>query len=279
MAARTPRLRQPAAVRPPGRRHPVGGAGGPADYDYLDGLEVRVFRRQRNARDHRHEPPTGDRPSSPSTSRSPPDDPPPTVGSTDYRDSGLVFPEGFTFGSATASYQVEGRRRRTAGSLDLGHLQQDPGRVWNGDTGDVACDHYHRWEADLDLMAELGLGAYRFSIAWPRIVPEGTGAVNQAGVDFYSRLVDGLLERGIRRWRRCTTGICRRPWRMPAVGRCARRPTPSSATPRSWVRLWAIASHLDDAERTLVLGLPRYGQGGHAPGRHEPAAALAACTT
>ena len=70
--------------------------------------------------------------------------------------------------------------------------------MFNGDTGDVAYDHYHRLEADLDLMKELGLGAYRFSIAWPRIQPTGTGAVNHKGVDFYSRLVDGLLERGIR---------------------------------------------------------------------------------
>ncbi|MEN0088234.1 MAG: GH1 family beta-glucosidase, partial [Pseudomonadota bacterium] len=73
-----------------------------------------------------------------------------------------------------------------------------PGRVYQGDTGDIACDHYHRWEADLDLMASLNVDAYRFSIAWPRIQPTGRGAVNQAGLDFYDRLIDGMLERNLK---------------------------------------------------------------------------------
>ena len=67
----------------------------------------------------------------------------------------------------------------------------------NGDTGDVACDHYHRWRDDIRIMEELGLSAYRFSVAWPRVLPEGSGTANQAGLDFYDRLVDGLLEAGI----------------------------------------------------------------------------------
>ena len=111
----------------------------------------------------------------------------------------LVFPPGFVFGSATAAYQVEG------GATDAGRgpsiwdtFSRTPGKVWNGDTGDVACDHLHRWESDLDLMAELGLRAYRFSISWPRVIPDGRGAVNNAGLDFYSRLVAGLRARGIR---------------------------------------------------------------------------------
>ena len=73
-----------------------------------------------------------------------------------------------------------------------------PGRVKGGDTGDVACDHYNRLEADLDLMAELGAQAYRFSIAWPRILPDGVGAINEKGFDFYDRLLDGLKSRGIK---------------------------------------------------------------------------------
>src|SRR5690606_4276126 len=73
-----------------------------------------------------------------------------------------------------------------------------PGKVLNGDTGDVAVDHYHRWKEDLDHIASLGLDAYRFSIAWPRVQPGGRGPANQAGLDFYSRLVDGLLERDVR---------------------------------------------------------------------------------
>ena len=121
-----------------------------------------------------------------------------TQGSADYRDSGLVFPEGFVFGSATASYQVEGAVTEDGrGPSIWDTFSHTPGRVLGGDTGDVADDHYHRVEEDLDLMKSLNLGAYRFSIAWPRIQPTGRGPANQAGLDFYSRLVDGLLARGI----------------------------------------------------------------------------------
>ena len=73
-----------------------------------------------------------------------------------------------------------------------------PGKVVGGDTGDVACDHYHLWESDLELIKSLGVDAYRFSVAWPRIIPEGRGAVNEKGLDFYDRLVDGLLERDLK---------------------------------------------------------------------------------
>jgi beta-glucosidase len=111
----------------------------------------------------------------------------------------LQFPEGFLFGSATASYQIEGAVHEDGrGPSIWDTFSHTPGRVLNGDTGDVADDHYHRLDADLDLMASLGLQAYRFSIAWPRIQPTGRGPANQAGLDFYSRLVDGLLARGIR---------------------------------------------------------------------------------
>src|SRR5699024_5425574 len=108
------------------------------------------------------------------------------------------LPAGFTLGSATASYQVEGAAREDGRGRSIWDtFSHTPGRVRNGDTGDVACDHYHRMDEDLDLMASLGLDAYRFSIAWPRIIPDGTGEVNAAGLDFYDRLVDGLLARGI----------------------------------------------------------------------------------
>ncbi len=121
-----------------------------------------------------------------------------TTGSADYRDSGLVFPGDFIFGSATASYQVEGAVTEDGrGQSIWDTFSHTPGRVVNGDTGDVADDHYHRVEADLDLMKSLNLDAYRFSIAWPRIQPTGRGPANQPGLDFYSRLVDGLLARGI----------------------------------------------------------------------------------
>jgi beta-glucosidase len=108
------------------------------------------------------------------------------------------FPDGFLVGVSTASYQIEGAVHEGGrGPSIWDTFAHTPGRILNGDTGDVACDHYHRWEEDLDLMAGLGVGAYRFSIAWPRIQPDGTGAPNPDGLDFYDRLVEGLLARGI----------------------------------------------------------------------------------
>jgi len=108
------------------------------------------------------------------------------------------FPDGFLWGTATAAYQIEGAHDAGGKSPSIwdtfSHL---PGKIENGDTGDVACDHYHRYRDDVALMAELGLNAYRFSISWPRVLPGGTGAPNRDGLDFYSRLVDALLERGI----------------------------------------------------------------------------------
>jgi beta-glucosidase len=108
------------------------------------------------------------------------------------------LPAGFRFGAATAAYQIEGAAREDGrGESIWDRFSRKPGAVVNGDTGDVACDHYHRWAADLDLMASLGLESYRFSIAWPRVQPDGRGALNPAGVAFYRRVVEGCLERGI----------------------------------------------------------------------------------
>jgi beta-glucosidase len=102
------------------------------------------------------------------------------------------------FGAATAAFQVEGATRADGrGESIWDRFCRTPGAVANGDTGDVACEHYRRWEADLDLMAALGLEAYRFSIAWPRVQPLGRGAVNDAGLRFYRMLAEGLRERGI----------------------------------------------------------------------------------
>ncbi len=109
------------------------------------------------------------------------------------------FPEGFLFGAATSSYQIEGAWDEDGkGESIWDRFAHTPGTIEDGTTGDVACDHLHRWREDLDLMADLGLDAYRFSISWPRVLPRGVGAVNEAGLSFYDRLVDGLLERGIR---------------------------------------------------------------------------------
>src|SRR5438105_3806822 len=109
-----------------------------------------------------------------------------------------TFPPNFYWGAATASYQIEG-----AGSVDgrsesvWDRFCTIPGKVRNGESGAIACDHYHRYREDVALLRDLGLGAYRFSIAWPRILPGGTGRVNARGLDFYDRLVDELLDSGL----------------------------------------------------------------------------------
>jgi len=108
------------------------------------------------------------------------------------------FPADFSWGTATASYQVEGAWKEDGkGESIWDRFSHEPGRVMNGDTGDVACDQYHRYKEDIALMKELGLRGYRFSIAWPRVFPEGKGKVNQAGLDYYNRLVDELLANDI----------------------------------------------------------------------------------
>jgi beta-glucosidase len=109
------------------------------------------------------------------------------------------YPQGFIWGTATASYQIEGavtEDGRTPSIWDT--FSHTPGLVLNDDNGDVACDHYHRYEEDLDILKELGVDSYRFSIAWPRIHPDVTGPANEAGLDFYKRLISGLIERGIK---------------------------------------------------------------------------------
>jgi len=109
------------------------------------------------------------------------------------------FPDGFLWGAATSAYQVEGSPRADGAGPSIWHrFSHTPGMVRGGDTGDVACDHYRRFADDVALMRDLGLTAYRFSISWSRVLPQGTGAVNQPGLDFYRRLVDALLEAGIR---------------------------------------------------------------------------------
>lgn len=108
------------------------------------------------------------------------------------------FPDDFTWGVATAAYQVEGAARedgRGASVWDV--FAKKPGAVFEGHTGDVACDHYHRYKEDIALMKALGVTSYRFSVSWPRVLPEGVGTPNPKGIDFYSRLVDELLRNGI----------------------------------------------------------------------------------
>jgi beta-glucosidase len=114
------------------------------------------------------------------------------------RDAPLSFPEGFAWGVATSAYQIEGAVKADGRGPSIWDTFCDrAGAIADGSSGAVACDHYHRWESDLDLMRSLGIRSYRFSIAWPRVLPEGRGSVNRRGLDFYDRLIDGLLAREI----------------------------------------------------------------------------------
>jgi beta-glucosidase len=111
------------------------------------------------------------------------------------------FPSDFIWGTATASYQIEGAWLEGGKGLSIwdafAHI---PGKIKNGDTADVACDHYHRYKEDIARMAEMGLNAYRFSLSWPRILPAGRGKINPEGIQFYSNLIDELLKYNITPW-------------------------------------------------------------------------------
>lgn len=121
------------------------------------------------------------------------------------------FPEGFLFGAATSSYQIEGHRFGGAGPTHWDSFAATPGNVVRAEDGAVTCDHYHRWAEDLDLVADAGFDLYRFSTSWARVMPEGRGAVNAEGLDFYDRLVDGMLERGIK------PALTLYHWEMPSA--------------------------------------------------------------
>jgi beta-glucosidase len=115
--------------------------------------------------------------------------------------SSLAFPPGFQWGAATAAYQIEGAvgaDGRTPSIWDV--FSHTPGKIVGDDNGDVACDHYHRMPSDVALMKRLGLQAYRFSVSWSRVQPGGRGPLNQAGLDFYRRLIDELDGAGIEPW-------------------------------------------------------------------------------
>jgi beta-glucosidase len=184
------------------------------------------------------------------------------------------FPSGFVFGAATASYQIEGAANEDGrGSSIWDTYSHTPGRTDRGDTGDVACDHYHRYPEDVALLRELGVDSYRFSIAWPRIQPDGSGPANPKGLDFYSRLVDALLEAGIEpaatlyHWDLPQALEDRGGWR---VRETAERFAEYTAI---------VAEHLGDrVPRWITLNEPwcSADDGRHAPGAQEGTGALAA---
>lgn len=142
------------------------------------------------------------------------------------------FPDRFLWGAATSAYQIEGSPLADGAGASIWHrFAHTPGKTAGGETGDVACDHYRRMPADVDLMSALGLQAYRFSVAWARVLPEGTGRVNAAGLDFYDRLVDRLAEAGIEPLLTLYHWTCRRRSTTAAAGSTATSPAGSPTTP------------------------------------------------
>uniref|UniRef100_UPI0031D1358A GH1 family beta-glucosidase n=1 Tax=Saccharothrix mutabilis TaxID=33921 RepID=UPI0031D1358A len=189
----------------------------------------------------------------------------------------MSFPEGFVWGAATAAFQVEGATTvdgRTKSIWDT--FCEVPGAVVGGDTGEPAADHYYRVESDVQLMADLGLHAYRFSTAWPRVRPDA-GPVNQAGLDFYSRLVDALLDKGITPW------LTLYHWDLPQAledkGGWTNRDTAYRFAEYAESVVGALG---DRVANWTTLNEPwcssflSYAAGVHAPGRQEPEAAVAA---
>jgi len=188
------------------------------------------------------------------------------------------FPPGFVWGAATASFQIEGAAAEDGRRPSIwDEFAATPGRVRNGDTGDIACDHYHRYRDDVGLMAGLGLDAYRFSLAWSRICPEGDGRVNEAGLDFYDRLVDSLLERGITPWATLYH------WDLPlALEKNGGWPMRDTVDAFAGLAAAAHSRLGDRVQHWMTLNEPwcsaflGYSSGLHAPGRTEPDAAFAA---
>ena len=181
----------------------------------------------------------------------------------------LKIPSDFKLGVSTASYQIEGAIHADGkGESVWDRFTHTPGKIERGENADVATDHYHRWEEDLDLISRANLDVYRFSVAWPRVQPTGTGPANAAGLDFYDRLVDGCLARGIEPW------VCLFHWDLPqALEDRGGWPNPDTAR---WYADYAglVARRLGDrAARWVTFNEPSnpalrgYGNGLHAPGR------------
>ncbi|MGH8835788.1 MAG: glycoside hydrolase family 1 protein [Actinomycetes bacterium] len=188
------------------------------------------------------------------------------------------FPPGFVWGAATAAYQVEGAVTEDGrGPSIWDTFSRLPGRVRNGDTGDVAVDHYHRYPEDVRLMAELGLSAYRFSVAWPRIQPLGQGPANQVGLDHYRRLVDALLEAGIK------PVLTLYHWDLPQAlqdaGGWPNRDTALRFADYAEIVYAALGDRVQSwttINEPSCAGLLGYSSGRHAPGVQDPPAALRA---
>ncbi len=179
------------------------------------------------------------------------------------------FPPGLVWGASTSAYQIEGAVTADGRGLSIWDVfcHNTPGKVKNGDTGDVACDHYHLWRDDIALLARGGFNAYRFSTAWPRILPAGAGAIKSRGLDFYDRLVDGLMARNIAPW------LCLYHWDLPQAlqenGGWLNRDIAEKFADYARVvarRLGDRVKHWAMFNEPNVHALFGYGFGSHAPG-------------
>src|ERR1700683_3653098 len=192
-------------------------------------------------------------------------------------DGALAFPDGFVWGAATAAYQLEGAANSDGkGPSVWDTFSHAPGNVRGGDTGDIACDSYHRYREDVALMASLGLAAYRFSISWPRVQPGGRGPANQKGLDYYRALLEELGQRGI------AAAVTLFHWDLPQElqdeGGWAVR-----STAERFAEFAAIVGEAlgDRVARWVTLNEPQvvashgYRTGVHAPGLRDAAAAAA----
>lgn len=188
------------------------------------------------------------------------------------------FPAGFIWGTATAAYQVEGAVNADGrGPSIWDTFSHTPWKTYHGDTGDVADDQYNRLDADLDLMADLGLTGHRFSVSWPRIQPDGTGRVNERGLDYYRRVVDGLLQRGI------TPALTLYHWDLPQAlqdsGGWTNRETAQRFAEYAGIVFEALGDRVPlwiTLNEPWVAAFAGYEAGAHAPGVQDTAAAVSA---
>jgi beta-glucosidase len=193
----------------------------------------------------------------------------------------LAFPQGFRWGTATASYQIEGGAREEGkGESIWDRFSHTPGKIKGDQTGDVACDSYHRWRDDIALQRAMNLNSYRFSIGWPRIQPNGRGAPNRGGLDYYRRLVDGLLEAGIRPFPTLYH------WDLPqALEEAGGWPNRDLAARFAEYAELVVRALGDRVPHWMIFNEPNvftacgYLMGIHAPGRREPDAFLRATHT
>lgn len=190
----------------------------------------------------------------------------------------LIFPRGFLWGTATAAYQIEGAYKEDGkGESIWDRFSMYPGNIKNGDTGKTACDHYHLFEKDVEILKEIGVNTYRFSISWPRVFPEGRGKPNGKGVDFYKRLLDKLLENGIK------PSITLYHWDLPQklqdMGGWVNRDVAeyfNQYAEYMFRELKDIGAYWTTHNEPAVSVMSGYWHGSFAPGVKDPSAAIAA---